>query len=186
MSVYERSEKKSHLDTVGYEIAMLGFCHHELGTRRMDEPERNLFIEGFLLHYRNILEFCSGARHRKAKNGKPADISTADPQVWAGRELTQEELAKIKAPAQALETRYFDDISQFLQHCTERRFIDSKQWNLNEMLAELSPVVSALRDFFQPNSPRRGAEGVLSRDAANTLSITEGPTLGAWTFKKME
>ena len=187
MGVYERSEKKSHLDTLWYEIAMLGFCHSELGTRSgMSEPERNLFIEGFLLHYRNILEFCSGAKHRKGKNGKPADISTDDPQVWAGRVLTKEELAKIQAPAQVLEGKYFEDISQFLQHCTERRFIDSKQWKLDEMLRELSPVVSALRDSFPPNAERREAENVLSRNAASTTTFTKGPTLGAWTFEKMK
>jgi hypothetical protein len=187
MTVYERSEKKSHLDTVWYEIAMLGFCHSELGTRSgMSEPERNLLIEGFLLHYRNILEFCSGAKHRPAKNGKPADISTADPQVWASRALTQEELAKIQASAQVLEAKYFEDISQFLQHCTERRFIDSKQWNLDEMLAELSPIVSALCDAFPPKSEQQKAESVLSRNAAGTTTFTQGPPLGSWTFKKPE
>jgi hypothetical protein len=173
MGVYERSEKKSHLDTIWYECAMLGFCHSELGKRRaMSEPERNLFIEGFLLHYRNILEFCSGAKHRQARNGKPADISTAAPQVWASRALTDEEVAKIQVPAQALEAKYFDDISQFLQHCTERRFIDSKQWNLDQMIEELRPVISALRESFTQKAEPVKAERVLSRDDSSTSTFT--------------
>ena len=45
MSVYERSKKKSHLDTVWYEIAMLGFCYAELKRRpEAAEPERNLWL----------------------------------------------------------------------------------------------------------------------------------------------
>jgi len=65
--VYQRSEKKSHLDTIWYEIAMLEFCHSELGKRTgMSEPACNLFIEGFLLHYRNIIEFCSGGSYGHA------------------------------------------------------------------------------------------------------------------------
>jgi hypothetical protein len=187
MNVYERSEKKSHLDTIWYEIAMFGFCHSELRKLTgISEPERNLLIEGALLHYRNVLEFCSGAKHRPARNGKPADISTADPQVWAGRALTTEELAKMQAPARILEAKYFDDISQFLQHCTERRFIDSKQWDLDEMLAELSPIVAALRDAFPPEQERRDAEVLLSSNAASTATFTVGPILGAFTFEKMK
>ena len=188
MTVYERSEKKSHLDTIWYETAMLEFCHGELGTRRMGEPERNLFIEGFLLHYRNIVEFCSGEKHREAKNGKPADISTAAPQVWAGRSLTKEELAKIQAPARVLEAKYFEDISQFLHHCTERRFIDSKKWNLNVMFAELRPVVSAFFDSFPPKAEQGQAVRVLSRDAASTATFAASgaSTLGALPFKKPE
>jgi hypothetical protein len=172
MSVYQRSEKKSHLDTIWYEIAMLEFCYSELGKRTgMSEPERNLFIEGFLLHYRNIVEFCSGGRHRPSRNGKPADLSTADPKVWANREMTPAELAKIQAPAHTLMLKHFEDISQFLQHCTERRFIDAKHWNLDEMIRELRPVISTLHESF-PQQTMRRVVSVLSRDAASTATFT--------------
>jgi hypothetical protein len=179
MSVYERSEKKSHLDTVWYEIAMLGFCYAELEKRPdATEPERNLLIEGTLLHYRNLLEFFSGAKHRVAKNGKPADISTANAQAWALLDLTTEELSKIQAPARALEAKYFDDLSQFLQHCTERRFIDSKQWNLDMMMAEMKPIVAAFREAFVTKPERRNKDVALSSSDASTVSFSILGTFG--------
>jgi hypothetical protein len=85
---------------------MLGFTHSALAKQKqMSEPERNLYIEGFLLHYRNLVEFFSGnpTKHRVSKNGKPADLSTHLPEAWAKRKLTEEETAKMQIPARALE-----------------------------------------------------------------------------------
>lgn len=185
MSVYERSEKKSHLDTVWYEISMLGFCYGELKKRtEVSEPERNLLIEGTLLHYRNLLEFFSAAKHRPAKNGKPADISTANPQAWAHRDLTAEELSKIQAPARLLEAKYFDDLSQFLQHCTERRYVDSKQWDLDAMMAEMKPIVGAFREAFATKPERREKDALLSTNDASTVSFSVLGTLGSLEYEK--
>jgi hypothetical protein len=185
MSFYERSEKKSHLDTVWYEIAMLGFCYAELKKRpEAAEPERNLLVEGTLLHYRNLLEFFSGSKHRPAKNGKPADISTVDPRVWAFRDLTAEELAKIQAPARALETKYFEDLSQFLQHCTERRFVDSMQWDLDTMFAEMKPIARAFREAFATKPERRENEVTLSTNDASTVGFSVLGTLGSLEYEK--
>jgi hypothetical protein len=64
MTFYERSAKNSHLDTIRYEIGMLGYCYREFAGAKHTEPLRNLLIEGFLLHFRNLVEFFSGARHR--------------------------------------------------------------------------------------------------------------------------
>ena len=185
MNVYERSEKKSHLDTVWYEIAMLGFCYAELKKRpEAAEPERNLLIEGTLLHYRNLLEFFSGSKHRLARNGKPADISTAAPRMWAFRDLTAEELAKLQAPARALEGKYFEDLSQFLQHCTERRYTDSKQWDLDTMLAEMNPIVRAFGEAFATKPERRGKQATLSTNNASTASFSVLGTLGSLEYEK--
>jgi len=189
MSVYERSRKKSQLHTIWYEISMLGFTHSVLATRtEMSEPERNFFVEGFLLHYRNLVEFFSGnpEKHREAKNGKPADLSTHAPEKWAGRKLTDEEIKNIKDPARNLEQEYFTDISQFLQHCTERRFVEFKEWNLDEMFEKLDPIVSSFHQSFPPLEEAHRHKATLSTSAASTATVTEGPTLGMWTFKKLE
>ena len=191
MGVYERSEKKSHLDTVWYEIAMLRFCYAELKDRTgVSDPERNLLIEGALLHYRNLLEFFSGAKHRPPKNGRPEDISTAKPRVWAGRDLTAEELAKIQAPARTLEANYFDDLSQFLQHCTERRFIDSKKWDLDTMIAEMKPIVAAFREAFATKPERPQKVAMLSSNDASTVSFSVLGTFGSleseWQVRKQD
>ncbi len=153
MSVYERSRKNSHLDTIWYEITMVTFCYREFKNRQeCSEPERNLLIEGFLLHYRNIVEFFSGTKHRKATDAKPADLSTADSNVWAGRSLTSEELSSMQVPARELEDTYFGDISQFLQHCTERRFAEFKGWKVDEMAEKLKPILSAFSKSFPSQS----------------------------------
>ncbi len=182
MSVYERSEKKSHLETIWYEIAMLEFCHAELlQNKKRTEPEHNLLIEGFLLHFRNLVEFFSGAKHRgKKRKAKPAktgkkysDLSTAAPEVWAQRKLTSAELAAIQAPARTIEDAHFKEISQYLQHCTERRFSEFKQWKLDAMLKDLAPIVKAFHTSFPRSAPRRErAEAVLASEGGHTLSIT--------------
>src|SRR5258708_10974276 len=174
MSVYERSRKKTQLDTIQYEISMLGFVYTTLSERneKMPEPHRNLFIEGFLLHYRNIVEFMSGAKHRAGKNGKTADISTAAPQVWAGQALSAGELAALQAPARVLESTYFEDISQFLHHCTERRVVEFKEWDLDKMYKEIEPVLSKFRQLFSPVSEALKPRAMLSIDAATTISGT--------------
>jgi hypothetical protein len=190
MTVYERSRKKSQLDTIWYEISMLGFCHSELTNReKMSEPERNLFIEGFLLHYRNLIQFFSGnpGKHRwQSDKVKFADLSTEDPEPWASRKLTPEEISQIQVPGRALEDAYWTDISQFLQHCTERRFVEFWEWRLDEMFEKLNPIVAAFHKSFPPMPEAQRPENVLSMNAASTATFTEGPTLGAWTFKKVE
>jgi hypothetical protein len=184
MGAYERSRKISQLDTIWYEISMLGFTHSALTKmKQVPEPESNLYIEGFLLHYRNLIQFFSGNpdKYRKGGTGKPADLSTFAPEAWAKRKLTDDEIAKIQAPARQLEQKYWDDISQFLQHCTERRFVEFKDWNLAEMFKELDPIVSAFhKSFPHQEEPRRPNATVLSSNGAHTATIT----VDGWTFKE--
>src|SRR5690349_3163834 len=115
-STYERTRKSSHLETVRYEMDMLEFALYKLSKCETSAgPDWNLLIEGFLLHYRNLIEFFSGKKHRNN-----SDISIADPEVWSGRKLTKEELDRLQPVAKELEDEYWTDISQFLQHCTAR------------------------------------------------------------------
>lgn len=96
---YSRTEKESHLDTIHYELSMLNFCGKELDglSAARQRAHFNAFLECFLLHYRNTMEFLSGAHHRTAKRtGETSDLSTFDPKPWAGRELSPEELAESK------------------------------------------------------------------------------------------
>lgn len=60
--MYSRRLKESHRDTVSYEIDMLRFCAERLEALRAtgNDRESYLALEGFLLHYRNLLHFFSG------------------------------------------------------------------------------------------------------------------------------
>ena len=93
--LYERRQKESHRETVTYEIEMLHFCFDNLPQdRSCDRSNEYLLLEGFLLHYRNLLEFFSGTHHRAGY-----DISMADSSTWGNRELGAAEIAAIVHPA---------------------------------------------------------------------------------------
>lgn len=157
MPVYSRSEKGSHLDTIQYEIDMLQlslsrYRHH---TAQSEQGDKNAFIETFLLHYRNLLEFFAGDRPRKD------DLSTDEPQIWAGRGLTPEETRTIQEPGRALrdsqpnpnsKLTLFEIISKYLQHCTTLRHERSQSWDLERMYADLRPVIVAFQRSFLPKA----------------------------------
>ncbi len=171
---YSRTEKESHLDTIHYELSMLSFCGEQLDklSRANQRALFNAFLECFLLHYRNVMEFLSGAHHRKAKKlGETSDLSTADPKPWAGRELSPGELAEIQTPAKKIDDKYFHDISQYLQHCTERRFDERKFWNYGEMFAELRPAIQAFLQRF-PARSRGGTHVPMLGDGGSTATVT--------------
>jgi hypothetical protein len=118
------------------------------------------------------MEFLSGAHHRKArKQGETSDLSTADPKPWAGRELSPQELVEIQATARKIDEKYFQDISQYLQHCTERRFDETKFWNYGEMFAELRPAIQAFLRRF-PVRLVDGAHVPTLGDASGTATVT--------------
>lgn len=146
MAFYERSAKNSHLDTIRYEIGMLSYCYREFTRTKHPQPLQNLLIEGFLLHFRNVVEFFSGKRHRLSSSGAP--LSTARPEVWARRQLTGSEVEAIQKPSQNLEDQYFRDISQYLQHWTERRFDEFKGWDITKMKDAIAPIVRAFLESF--------------------------------------
>jgi hypothetical protein len=171
MRKYEQSRKSSHLDTVHYEIDMLEYSFSRVAGQR-ELPETNMAVESFLLHYRNLIEFFSGAKHRKETDRQKPDISVADPGVWAGRTLTPEELNSLQTPAQKLCDEYWTDISQFLQHCTERRFKDVKEWNLQEMKERLNPILECFRRLFSPTAVPIHVTRTLSAESASTTQFT--------------
>lgn len=155
--MYSRSEKASHLDTIRYEIDMLEFSLGRLRNRHAgwDKGDENTFIETFLLHYRNLLEFFAGNKHRDD------DLSTTESRPWANRTLTPEEVAAIQAPAAKLiesrpdpnsELTLFEIISKYLQHCTTLRYERAQSWPLEKMYADLRPVIAAFQKSFLPNS----------------------------------
>lgn len=108
--------------------------------------DRDVYLEGFLLHYRNLIRFFSGKYHREGKG----DLSTANPHVWANRALTQAEIAAIQQPASALDDKYHEDISKYLQHCTRLRSEQGKVWDVALMEHEIAPIIVA----FESASPR--------------------------------
>ena len=170
MQKYERSRKSSHLDTVHYEIDMLEYSFSVLAGPPRELPVTNMAVECFLLHYRNLIEFFSGAKHRKG-----SDISVADPAVWAGRPLNPAELNSLQTPAQKLSDEYWVDLSQFLQHCTERRYKELKEWNPKEMMDKVRPVLTSFKTLFPSTAVSIQVTRALSPESASTASFTVLP-----------
>jgi hypothetical protein len=140
-----RPDKGSYLETIYYEIDIWRFCFHRL-VRDMwpDVWDSYVYLEGLLLHYRGLVEFFSGRHHRER-----IDLSFADPDVWAERPVSQDEADSFRQPAAALEDRGdWTDISQFLQHCTVRRFIELRRWPVTRMFQDLNQVVTRFENSF--------------------------------------
>jgi hypothetical protein len=107
-----------------------------------DQRDRYVFLEGFLLHYRNLIRFLSGEHHRDG------DLSTANFRAWANKEPIPEEVAAIMTPAKTLDTKYHKSISKYLQHCTLLRFDHDGAWDVEAMLKEIIPIITAFEQAF--------------------------------------
>jgi len=176
MPVYERTPKNSHLDTIWYEIDMLEFAFRKLKHEppALASPDWNLLIEGFLLHYRNLIQFFSGSE-RKHRRG--SDLSFAEPDIWADRALQTSEIDAIRRPARELEDKYWDDISQFLQHCTVRRYRDSMEWNLLEMYGRITEIIQCFAQSFpRPDEKPQPVTLIASLRGASTATVSTQQT----------
>ncbi len=170
--MYTRPPKLSPLDTIHYEIGMLRFCYGWLvrplvrsvrvlkvdtryatrptvqevyATPEDDERVGFVYLEAFLLHYRNLVEFLSG-EHDRRRNA----LSTKHPERWAARKLSDEEERSIRQPAKHLDDQWWQEISKNLQHCTVDRHENDVSWNVTDMMDELEQVVREFEKAF-PN-----------------------------------
>ena len=84
-----------------------------------------------------LLEFFSGKRERRD------DMNIANSRSWAIRELRPAEIAAIAEPAKVLDSKYHQDISRYLQHCTLFRYRHKMSWNAAEMKRGLDPIIDA-------------------------------------------
>ena len=62
---------------------------------------------------------------------------------------TQDEmLTQIRDRATELSEKHWQDISQYLQHLTDRRHLEQKSWEVNEMFEELNPILTDLETLL--------------------------------------
>src|ERR1019366_3918501 len=173
--MYERTSKDTHLETIWYEMDMLEFSYREFmkKTAPQQSPYWNLLIEGFLLHYRNLIQFFSGSedRHRRYKGN---DLSTFDPTPWGNRQLTKEEVAAIKSPGERLDQTYSNEISNLLQHCTVKRIEPLQGWEIEQMYGEVAPIMSAFAKSFPLGSDKVEARTDSTANSTATVSVYKG------------
>ncbi len=156
-----RRTKESHVDTVLYEIDMLEFCNGKLAEGiSPSSQDYYLYIEGFLLHYRNLANLFANRDGMEARNAH----------VWAEKNLSDAELASIQDGKPYKD--YSREISQYLSHCTENRADRDVSWNRVEMYDAIKPCIDNFRKLFpsHPESPR--AVQTLSSENMSTATIT--------------
>jgi hypothetical protein len=142
--MYTRRPKESHRDTVTYEIDMLDFCARRARREHSEAADKGVYLEGFLLHYRNLIRFFSGEYHREDKG----DLSLANSRAWSDRELTPVETVTFRDAAKKLDAKYHQAISQYLQHITRVRYDEDRDWDLELMTTEITPIISAFEQAF--------------------------------------
>jgi len=168
--MYPRADKEDDLDTIRYEINMLDYSYvRYIELERKPGIERgdvNAFLECFLLHYRNLIEFFSSKKPREdgtdLRIGKPLIGMATRVPLEMTKKLTRDELCK----------EHWKNLSVFLDHCTIYRARDPKTWNVGAMYQQLN---STLADFEKITKMERERPGGVREDP---FPLTSGGTGG--------
>jgi hypothetical protein len=156
--IYSRPDKLNDSYTVAYEIDMLRFAAEKLLESDWKcERDAWVYLEAFLLHFRNLLEFFG--------KEKPSETDLHVTTIWkAGCGPAGDRLAEIHEKGKQLWAQYEPKdvdgggrISQYLHHCTTKR-TDSKEWRIDEMNKQIEPLLKAVdghlrageRPFLKP------------------------------------
>jgi hypothetical protein len=126
------------------------------------EVENNAYLESFLIHYRNVMDFLS-----PRGSVKPDDI-TAGPFINKG-------LAH-RIPDTPIDHR--TAIDKFLAHLSKTRGSYDMKWPVQEML---DGMVSALSRFLDQLDPDRRAWFVEPNGQAETFDTLREDTYRAWS-----
>jgi hypothetical protein len=151
-----RTDKLTHAQTILYEMDMLRFAYDKIPFLWPEAREADLwvYLESFLLHYRNLVEFFGKTPKKKT------DLSIQMPgKIWpdALSRPSETELAEMQALGEELRARYEhpkkdDTISKYLQHCTEHR-IQAKSWEPREMMVDMENLIRLFEKHVPPFKP---------------------------------
>ena len=164
--MHERSPKNSAIDTLLYEREMLRHCADTIEAKRQrfqknfsDEDamcEYYLGIEGFLLHFRNLLGFFVN------RGSQRSDLTIANASSWSnGRAGDQRITSKLTESAKKINQAHglhnqdcYKKISIFLQHCTTHRHQEARSWDIERMFADFQPILDEFVKHFATSTDR--------------------------------
>ncbi|MFI5096587.1 MAG: hypothetical protein ACHQT6_01310 [Candidatus Acidiferrales bacterium] len=147
--IFSRPHKLGDFDTVVYEIDMLRFAAARLQESNWQDPrDAWVYLEAFLVHYRNLIEFLGKDNPSKTdlhittmwnQEGVAApvdvdEIHTKGKQLWAQYEPK--------------DTDGGGRISQYLHHCTTKR-TNAKYWRIDEMTKQIEPLLKSVEPHFR-------------------------------------
>ena len=162
-----RPAKCSQVETILYEIDMLQYCFGRLQSHHWTgEKDYYLCVEGFLLHYRNLIEFFGNRGGLRA--GTPSDWS---PKVLSDGEVRSIVNAKLIGEYRGL-------ISRYLSHCDKIRAEKDRGWRHVEMYEKIEPLLVNFGKLF-PSSPRPAvaAAGTNMWNASTASTSSYSPSL---------
>jgi hypothetical protein len=143
-----RPQKLSHAQTILYEIDMLNFAAGHL--KQETGPSSWCYLECFLLHFRNLIEFFGKEPDPK----RPDDLSIFRPrQIWTDPNTLPSEEALRGLHQTPLWRAAKHMISKYLQHCTEER-VNRKIWYVHDMFVELSPIIDEFEALLPDNETK--------------------------------
>ena len=137
MSTCSRPDKGSPSDVVRYEVERLKYCHSRLMQLSL---ETDILLEAYLLHYRNLIEFF-GRGDKTPPRPETVTLSFKEPRPWLDREIPPPLLGQMAETAGPLFEEYWHEISQYLQHCTLRRFDEKRTWPVDEMQGRMESAL---------------------------------------------
>jgi hypothetical protein len=184
---FSRLEKATDAETILYEIDMLRFAASELVGGKLERGDKEwVYLECFLLHYRNVIEFVGKEPHLVQKT----DLHVSN--IWKRiHAKPPAELAQIHAAGRKLWEKYErvdDRISRFLQHCTTLR-TEFKEWEVGTMYNELEPLLYGIESAIRPARAQQQRVMILDREANSTATpvrygpLIDGAELDALTAK---
>jgi hypothetical protein len=180
--MHERSPKSSAINTLLYERDMLRYCAETIDTKQKrfqqsksdeDAAEYYLGIEGFLLHFRNLLGFFIN------KGPKSTDLTIDHPERWAdGKPVDESVCRKLTKSAKKVNQDHgldggdcYQKISWFLQHCTVYRHRQPRNWDIDRMFADIRPVLDEFVTNFAPEITKNEVV-IVGRKSHGTATIT--------------
>src|SRR5882762_8661318 len=173
--ILSRPTKLDHIDTVQYEIDMLRFAAQRLAEKTLTERDAWVYLEAFLLHYRNLVYFLG------SENLRSGDLHITN--IWHLANLPAptnlndiyEKGKKLRAQYEPSNAQGGGRISQYLQHCTMKR-IDAKDWEVSAMVDDIEPLLRevekhlGVRTFIFAPVPAKTLDSFSASTAIGTMT----------------
>jgi hypothetical protein len=144
---FSRPDKLTYSDIVMYEVYILRFTARELLNRKV-EKEAWVYLESFLLHFRNLIYFLGLKR-------KFRDTDLCAREMWQEQRLSKDALEPLHRMGRELIHEYEPKdggrISEYLAHCTTTRVV-AKEWHIHEMYRKIEPALTELENHLKPSA----------------------------------
>jgi len=109
------------------------------------------YLEDFLLHFRNLIEFLGSESPRNDDLHILTICKLMNFPEPANLDKLHEKGKKLRAKYEPSNAKGGGRISQYLQHCTKKR-IDAKKWEIGTMSNEIEPLLIDIEAGLGPDT----------------------------------